>query len=174
MSPKIRARRRSAAASCNRIDFVASRLAAVLWTCWLACAVLVTFATDLTWILRLAIASWVVAAGARAVWRYVLLRGPRAVRSLEWRQFDAQLEFHLWLGEPGRRLPAVPQACLRYGLFLWLLRFRTPEGTHHLLVETSCQDQAALRRLCRRLDWGSGTAVGASGGKELLPSRPKV
>jgi len=116
----------------------------------------------------------VAAAGTRAVWRYVLLRGTRAVRSLEWRESDAQVEFHLWVGEPGRRLPAVPQACLRYGPFLWLLRFKTPEGTHQLLVDTACQDPAVLRRLSRRLDWGSGAAVRASGGKELLPSRPKV
>jgi hypothetical protein len=165
MSPKIRARRRSAAASCSRIDFVASRLAAALWICWLVCAVLVTLATDVAWTVRLAIALWVAAAGTRAVRRYVLLHGARAVRSLEWREPGAQVEFYLWLGEPGRRVPAVPQACLRYGLFLWLLRFKTPEGTHQLLVNTACQDPALLRRLSRRLDWGSGTAVGASRGK---------
>jgi hypothetical protein len=136
--------------------------------------VLVTLAADIAWTLRLVIALWMAATGARAVWRCVLLRGTRAVRSLEWREHDSQVEFHLWLGEPGRRLPAMPQACLRYGLFLWLLRFKTSEGIHELLVNTACQEPAVLRRLSRRLDWGSGTAVGASGGKELLPSRPKV
>jgi hypothetical protein len=165
MSPTIRARRRSAAASCGRIDFVASRLVATAWIGWLVCAVLVTLAVDLAWALRLAVAIWVAAAGSRAVWRYVLLRGPLAVRALEWREAGGAPEFHLWLGEPGRRLPAIPQACLRYGVFVWLLRFKTPEGTRQLLVNTDCQDPAALRRLSRRLDWGYGTAVGASGGK---------
>src|SRR5688572_838593 len=86
MCPKIRATPHSAAASCNRIDFVASRLAAAAWLGWLACAVGITLFAELAWILRLPIALLVAAAGGRAVWRYVLLRGPGAVRALEWRE----------------------------------------------------------------------------------------
>jgi hypothetical protein len=132
---------------------------------WLVCAVLVTLAADFAWTLRLSVAVGVAAAGARAVWRYVLLKGARAVRSLEWREADARVEFFLLLGPNGRRLPAVPQACLRYGHSVWLLRFETPEGLHRLLVVTACQDPAVLRRLSRRLDWGSRTALRASRGK---------
>jgi hypothetical protein len=166
MSPKTRVTRRSAAASCNRIDFVASRLAAAAWLSWLACAVFVTFTADLAWSQRLVAALCVVVSGTRAIWRFVLLRGPRAVRALEWHEAGgAPGEFHVWLGEPGRRLPALPQACLRYGDLLWLLRFRTPEGIRQLMLNTACQDPAALRRLSRRLDWESGAAFRASGGK---------
>ena len=157
MSPKIRATPHSAAASCNRIDFVASRLAATAWWCWLACAVLVTLLADLAWIFRLSIALCVAVGGHRAVWRYVLLHGPRAVRALEWQEpGDAPVQFYLWLGEPARRLAAIPRGCRRYGAFLWILRFDTAEGTRQLLVNTACQEPAALRRLSRRLNWDSG------------------
>ena len=157
MSPKIRATPHSAAASCNRIDFVASRLAAAAWLCWLACAVLVTLFADLAWIFRLSIAFSVAVAGRRAVWRYVLLRGPGAVRALEWVDpGGAPVQFYLWLGKPARRLAAIPRGCRRYGAFLWILRFDTAEGTRQLLVNPACQEPVTLRRLSRRLDWDSG------------------
>jgi hypothetical protein len=157
MSPKIRATPTSAAASCNRIDFVASRLAAGAWWCWLGCAVLVTLAADLAWVLRVSIALLVVVAGSHAVRRHVLLRGPGAVRALEWQEPASEpVQFHVWLGDPTRRLPAIPRGCRRYGAFLWLLRFNTAEGTRQLRVNPACQEPAALRRLGRRLDWDSG------------------
>ena len=166
MSPKIRATRRSAAASCNRIEFAPSRLAAGVWLGWLVCAALAAFAADLAWVWRASIAISVLVAGGRTVWRCVLLRGPRAVRALEWQEPPGgPARFFLWLGEPARRLPAVPQGCRRYGVFIWVLRFETAEGVRQLLVNTACQEPVALRRLSRRLDWDTGTAFGASGGK---------
>ena len=157
MSPKIRATPHSAAASCNRIDFVASRLAAAAWLGWLACAVGITLFAELDWILRLAIAVLVAVAGGRAVWRYVLLRGPGAVRALEWRESCvAPIQFYVWQGQPSRRLAAIPRGCRRYGVFIWILRFDTAEGTRQLLVNTACQEPAALRRLSRTLNWDSG------------------
>jgi uncharacterized membrane protein YphA (DoxX/SURF4 family) len=157
MSPKIRATPPSAAASCNRIDFVASRVAAGAWWCWLGCAAVVTITADLAWVLRLSIAVLAVASGSQAVRRHILLRGPCAVRALEWQESaGAPVRFYLWLGEPARRLPAIPHGCRRYGAFLWLLRFDTAEGTRQLLVNPACQEPVALRRLSRRLDWDSG------------------
>ena len=165
MSPKTRVTPHSAAASCNRIDFIPSWLAAGIWLGWLLCASLSTLAADLAWPLRLSIAIPVVALGSRAVWRFVLLRGAGAVRALEWFEpAGGPAQFFLWLGQPARRLPAVPRGCRRYGSF-WVLRFETAEGIRQLLVNTGCQEPVALRRLSRRLEWDTGAAFGASRGK---------
>jgi hypothetical protein len=165
MSPKIRTRRRSAAASCNRIDFVPSRRAAVAWLAWLGMAGVLTVQTALSWPLRLAIMGLVVSIAGPTLWSYVLLRGPRALRALEWVAGE-QGACHVFVGRAGRRLAAVPEGCVRYG-GLWLLRFRTDEGLFHLLVDTGRQDPRALRRLGRRLfgvvDARTGARAGRSG-----------
>src|SRR5690349_10859709 len=114
MSPKIRARRRSAAASSNRIDFIPSRRAAFAWLAWLGMAGLLTAHSSLPWPVRLAIGALGFAFAGRALWSYVLLRGPRSVRALEWAS-GTPIAYHVLIGATGRRLVAVPEGCHRYG-----------------------------------------------------------
>jgi hypothetical protein len=150
MSRKIRTRRRSAAASFSRIDFVPSRIAAAAWLGWLVMAGVLVAQTRLPWPLRLSIAALVIAAAGPTLWSYVLLRGPRSLRALEWSGLEADT-YYVCIGPASRRLAATPEGCRRYGKALWLLRFRTAEGPFELLVETGRQDQRVLRRLGRRL-----------------------
>ncbi|HUQ09536.1 MAG TPA: hypothetical protein VM146_04410 [Steroidobacteraceae bacterium] len=150
MSPKIRTRRRSAAASFSRIDFIPSRIAAAAWLGWLVMAGALAAHTQLPWQLRLAIAALVMGSGGHTLWSYVLLRGPRSLRALEWSGSEPDT-YYVWVGPAGRRLAALPEGCRRYGTALWLLRFRTAEGLFELLVETGRQDQRSLRRLGHRL-----------------------
>src|SRR5690349_15270241 len=113
MSPKTRHRRRSAATSRERIEFVPSRRAALAWMVWLCVAAVLTFACALPWPLRFLTAALVVAAGVPAVLRCVLLRGQSAVRALEW---NGQPEggFVIFLGPARRPLPAMPEGCRKY------------------------------------------------------------
>lgn len=115
----------------------------------------------------------VAGAGIFALWRSVFLRGSRALRALEWPVGEGT--FHVCLGASGRRLPAVPEGCRRYGP-LWLLRFETPEGVAQLLVDARCQDARALRRLGRRLfdDSASRDAAFPAGRRGTDTIRPKV
>jgi hypothetical protein len=162
MSPKIRTRRRSAAASFNRIDFVPSRLAAAVWAGWLIMAGVLAAQARLPWLLGLSIATLVIGAAGHTLLSYVLLRGPRSLRALEWSGREADT-YCVCIGPAGRRLAAIPEGCQRYGEALWLLRFRTGEGVFQLLVETRRQDQRALRRLGRRLFGSGGSGSGRSG-----------
>ena len=149
MSHKIRTRRRSAAASCNRIEFIPSRRATFAWLGWLGMAGLLIAHTSLPWWLRLAVGALVFATAGRTLWSYVLLRGSRSVQALEWGS-GTPIAYHVLIGASGRRVAAVPEGCHRYG-GLWLLRFRTAEGVFQLLVEAGRQDPRGLRRLGRCL-----------------------
>jgi hypothetical protein len=177
MFPKTPSRQRCAARCCNRIEFTASPLAIAAWLSWLAATLLVLLlSVDMPWGWRLLVAAGVVSA-YRPLQRFVLLRGPRAVRALEWN--GEQLFVWLgWPGPPGRRLPAAPRVLRRYGTHLWMLSFTTAEGGCGLLVDASRQDPRSLRRLIRHLDRASGQAAGPPAGErpgeKLLASRPKV
>jgi hypothetical protein len=152
MSRKTRARRPSAASSCERIEFVASRRAALLWLCWLS------LAACLVWCSALSPGSCVLLClpllwSVGSLWRFALLRGPRAIHALKW---TGDGRYFVRLGFSARWLPAIPQGCLRYGARLWILGFVTPVGFRSLLVETGIQEPRALRRLSRGLDWCHG------------------
>jgi hypothetical protein len=142
---------------------------------WMAAALLTIALAELPWIWRMLFAGLLGLAGL-PLRSFVLLRGPRALRALEWNE-----EFFVWRGHPGqggRQLPAVPTLFRRYGASLWVLGFETVEGRCGLLLDTARQDPRSLRRLARRLDRGFGPGPGepASGkpGEKLLASRPKV
>jgi hypothetical protein len=109
--------------------------------------------------LRCLLTAAVALAGFPSVWRYVLLRGPRALRVLEWTAGESD-SYYVGLGEGGRRTQAVATRCLRYGSRLWLLRFQTNAGIVQLFVETGLQEPRALRRLARRLFREPGDAEG--------------
>jgi hypothetical protein len=168
MSPKIRTRRRSAAASCNRIDFIPSSRAAFAWLAWLVAAGLLAAHNSLPWVLRLSIIGLVLSGAGHTLWSYVLLRGRRSVRALEWAPGEV-VAFHVCIGQAGRRLSAVPEGCHRYG-GLWLLRFRTCEGVYQLLVEAGRQDPRALRRLGRHLFGGPDVRTAARSSRSRAAS----
>src|SRR5690349_16652277 len=133
MSPKTHTRRRSAATSCSRIEFVPSRRAAAIWLGWLALSGWLASQARLPWQLRVLIILLVLAIAGRTLWSYVCLRGARAVRALEWSAGEQTL-YYVCLGPAGRRLPAIPDGCRRYGEAFWLLRFRTAESVVQLPV----------------------------------------
>jgi hypothetical protein len=165
-----RARRRSAV-SCSRIDLVASRRVAALWCAWLAISCLAILAVDLPFPVRLTLCVAVAVVNVRAMLRLVLLRGPRAVRRIEW---DAEGRFRLG-GESGpfREASLCPGA-FRLGFAFFMLWFSTPDGSRGALIDGGRQDPLAFRRLSRLLNPRPGQASGRRAGGELIPSRPKV
>ena len=150
MSRTIRNSRRSAATSFSRIEFTVSRRAAAAGSLWLAMALALCLSSGLPLVCRWLIAALVAVSVGATLWRFVLLRGPRSLRALEWRGEGIPAYF-VCLGSAGTRLPAIPEECRRYGISLWLLRFRTRTGVVSLLVDAGRQDPHAIRRLGRRL-----------------------
>lgn len=158
MSPTTPDTPRFAGTSCSRIEFVPSRRAGAAAVIWLLTAVALVLQSDLSQSLRLLLAGLVVATGGATLWRFVFLRGPRALRALEWPAEEG--EYHVFLGHSGRRLRASPEGCRQYGTQWWLLRFQTADGVAQLLVDTGYQDAQALRRLGRCLFRDSGAGEG--------------
>lgn len=175
MFPTIRDTPLSAARSSNRLEFVPSRRLGVAWLAWLmTAAALILFSQLPGWLAAILIVS-VSGAGGFALWRYVFLRGARALRRLEWPGEEGT--YHVALGLSGRRLAAMPEGCRRYTLHLWLLRFQTGEGPVQILVDTGRQDPKALRRLARRLFRDTDAAQGlvpAAGPRGTDTIRTKV
>jgi hypothetical protein len=162
MSPTTRATPRCAARSCGRIDLVPSRRLAIAWLLWLsACLGVLAGGVALPWPARAASGIVLIAANIPAIRVGVLLRGPRAVRTLEW---GADGEFRLRLGADPQPWPAtLSAASFRLGIAFLVLRFSTPAGRRLVLIDGARQDPVAFRRLSRHL----GRAM-------LIPSRPKV
>lgn len=159
MSRKIRRRPRSAAASCNRIDLRPSRRVAAAFVCWCALAAVVILAANAPGAIRACLVL-LLPLSLPAMFRFVLLRGRRAIRSIEW---NGQGGYQLGLGPERRRLAATLAGHQRLGLGLWTLEFRSPEGRFRVLVDTGLLPRNAACRLGRALRRG-----------DLLPSRPKV
>jgi hypothetical protein len=174
MSRTIRNTAHSAAASFSRIEFIPSGRAGAAWVVWLIVAAAVVQLSGLPPLWKALIAASVSGAGGITLWRYVFLRGSRALRALEWSAGEAS--YYVCLGGTHRRLRAVPEDCRRYGI-LWLLRFRTAEGLVQMLLDARCQDARALRRLARGLFHESASAEGsvrAAGSRGPDTIRPKV
>ena len=160
------------AAFCSRIDLTPSRLAAALWFAWLTlvCAV-VGFAVALPWQFQLGLCLAVLVLGIRCISSFVLLRGPRAVRSIEWSENG---DFGVRLGP--QLIPhtaALAEGSFRLGVQLWVLRFMTPAGLRPVLIVGGLHDAKCFRRLSRCLT----THLRRASGRGTAPTvtiRPKV
>jgi hypothetical protein len=107
----------------------------------------------------------------RAMLRLVLLRGPRAVRWIEW---DAEGRFRLGGGSGQFREASLCPGAFRLGFAFFMLWFSTADGSRGALIDGGRQDPVAFRRLSRFLNQRPGQASGRRAGGELIPSRPKV
>ena len=172
MSHPILAARRSAVSSCNRIELIPSLFAAGAWFAWLALACAVTwFAVALPAGLRFTLCAAVALAGARAISGFVLLRGPRAVKAIEWNEAG---EWFVCLGATATPLPAtLSRGSFRLGLRYWVLRFATPVGPRSVLVAEPARTRSDFRRLSRSLNGHLRRGSGHSG-PPAVTSRPKV
>ena len=159
MSRKIRRSERSAATSCNRFELRPSGRVALAFACWWSLTMVVVLASNAPGLLRLFLIL-VLPLSLLSVFRFVLLRGQRAVRRLEW---SGQGGYYLGLGPGRRRLAASLTRHQSLGLGLWTLEFRTSEGPFRVLVDTGLHPRAGVCRLGRALRRG-----------DLIPSRPKV
>jgi hypothetical protein len=159
MSRKIRRSARSAATSCNRLDLRPSRRVAAAGACWWSLVLLVILASNAPGPLRFILALLLLLS-IPAMFRFMLLRGRKAVRRVEW---NGQGEYFLGLGPGRRRVAATLARHQSLGLGLWTLEFLTPEGRLRVLVDTGLHPRNRIRRLGRALRRG-----------ELIPSRPKV
>jgi hypothetical protein len=157
-----RATRRCAARCDARLDLVPSRRLAVVWLLWLgACLGALVGGVAAPWPARFALGLILAGTNLRAIRACVLLRGSRAVRSLEW---DDSGQFRVWLG--GGKCPCAASlhaASFRLGIGFAVLWFSTPGGRRVVLIDAGKQDPKAFRRLARHLARGM-----------LIPSRPKV
>jgi hypothetical protein len=171
MSHPILATRRCAA-PCSRIDLRPSRAAAVIGFAWLVIACAVTaFAVALPWAARAAICLAVAVPGVLSIRSFVMLRGPKAVRGIEWSE---EGEFAVLLGSARVRHAATLGAgSFRLGLEAWVLRFVTPVGGRPVLIAARVHDIRAFRRLSRCLN----TALRRASGRRSRPAvtiQPKV
>ena len=128
------------------------------WMAWLILAAALIQYSEMPDLISAALGVLVLGAGGFISWRFVFLRGARALRSVEWQE-NGEGGFLVELGRPGRRLAAIPEGCRRHA-HLWLLRFQTGEGVVQALVDARRQQPRPLRRLARRLFRDSGTGEG--------------
>jgi hypothetical protein len=109
--------------------------------------------------------------GARCVRSFVLLAGPRAIRSIHWSE---EGEFGVCLGPQLTLHPATLAAgSFRVGVHLWVLRFMTPAGLRPVLIAGDVQDQQKFRHFSRCLTTHLRRASGRGAGPAVtIP--PKV
>lgn len=109
--------------------------------------VMVLLAVDLPLPARVIICALILWPGLAALRRVLLLRGPRAVRWLEWSAEGWSAG--LGPGSHGTRVELAPGS-FRTGivLVLWL---RDCDRTYAVCIDAGAQETRAFRRLCRRL-----------------------
>lgn len=163
---------RRCAARCGRIDLIPSRRIAALWIAWLAIVCLVFLAMALPLSARLAMCLGLCAANLRALASLVLLRGPRAVRWIEW-DLDGQFRLGAALDESAREA-SLHRGSFRLGFAFLVLWFSTPAGLRGVLIDGGLQDPVAFRRLGRSLNRRPERPSGHPGGGKLIASRLKV
>lgn len=161
MSPKIPGAPPCAGTSCSRIDLVPSVHAASAWVAWLALLIAACwFAVALPAPVRFAICVTVAVTGFRGLRVFVLLRGPRAVRAIEWNEEGS---LSVCLGATLAQCPAeLAHGSFRLGLRFWVLRLATPLGPRSVLVEEGRHSPFAFRRLSRCLNGQLRRASGHS------------
>src|SRR5687767_10792678 len=110
------------AAPCSRLELKPSRLAGAVGVTWLLMASgAVMGAAALPWPVRLGVGMVVLIGSCSALARFVGLRGAKAIRAVEWSPGN---EIYVHIGNPGRRLPAIPVSNgQRLGTRLWIVRF---------------------------------------------------
>jgi hypothetical protein len=160
MSQTIRATPRSAERSSTRIDLEPSRRAAILWLAWLVLIGTITIcAVALPLPIRIAICAVPVVAGLGTLRSFVLLRGARGVRSIDWAGGALSIE----VGPRRRRIAATwNRGSFRPGRQWLALAFDTPSGRRQVLVDGRYQDPRAFRRLC--CEFSRGLKAGAGRG----------
>ena len=172
MSHPTLARPICAGAFSNRIDLVPSVFAASMWIAWLSvtCAVC-WFAVALPGLARLVICVAISIAGFRGLHAFVLLRGPQAIRAIEWNEEGS---LSVCLGATHAKYPAtLAKGSFRLGLRFWVLRFSTPVGPRAVLVEEGRRTSCAFRRLSRCLNGQLRRASGRAG-RPAVTMPPKV
>jgi hypothetical protein len=155
MYPRIPARPHFAARCSSRIEIHPSRRATLLWIGWLlalCCAIVLGVALPLP--ARLAICSCLLITCLPVLRYFILLRGSRAVRSLEWVEGDSGEEsFTAFLGPARMASDArLTNGSFRLGNQVLVLRLATGFGVRSVLIDSSVQEPEPFRRLCRRLE----------------------
>jgi hypothetical protein len=133
---------------------------------WLVvCCAALLGGTALPWTIRVALGLVLIAVNLPILRMGVLLRGSRAVRTLEWNEEERfYIGSVLRAGFDPQPLPALLlPGSFRLGIAFLVLWFSTPAGLRVVLIDGGRQDPVAFRRLSRRL-----------ARVELIPSRPKV
>jgi hypothetical protein len=152
MSQTIRATPRSAESSSTRIELLPSRRAAFAAFAWLILVTTITLcAVALPLPIRIALGVVSVVAGVRSLRSYVLLRGPRGVRAIDWTRGALTIE----VGPGRRRIDSTwNRGSFRPGRQWLALAFDTPSGRLQVLVDGRYQDARAFRSLCREFSRG--------------------
>jgi hypothetical protein len=125
---------------------------------WLMIVCASILAVELAWPLRLSLCLALIGVNLRAIAQVVLLRGPRAIRWIEWEP-DGQLRIGPAMAGESREASLRPGS-FRLGIAFFVLWFATPRGLRGVLIDGGLQEPAAFRGLSR--------------GLKLIPSRPKV
>ena len=142
--------RPSAAPCSTRIDLTPSVRAATLAGAWLVlvCGVLLG-AVALPLPARIGLCVAIATPGLAAIRRCLLLRGARAVHSLDWGR-----GWHAGIGPGGTETPVTLLAgSFRVGRAFLLLWLRSRDGIHAVYIDAGRQEPRAFRRLCRQLQW---------------------
>jgi len=134
----------------------------VAWGLWLAvCIAVLLGGIGSSPVLRTLLGLVLITVNIPAMRGAVLLRGPRAVRILEW---DEAGHFRLRAGAESAPRPGTLRAMsFRLGIGVLVLWFSTSAGGRCVVVDGGIQDPVAFRRLVRHLGRGM-----------LIPSGPKV
>jgi hypothetical protein len=105
------------------------------------------------WWLLVATCAFLATANLVCLSRFILLRGIRGVRAVEWSEGDQSCGFTVVLGESETAVAAtLVTGSFRLGCRLLVLHFRTPAGLCPVLIDGAVQDVSAFRSLCRTLE----------------------
>ena len=147
MSPTIPDTPHCAARSCARIDHHPSPRLAFAGFAWVVVACGFTLSATVALPVRIVICIAVATAGIRGIARFVLLRGERAVRALEWEAAGEMWQFTA--GGARRDAASVAPGTFRLGPAILALRLESARGVHTVLIDGRLHDPAAYRALCR-------------------------
>jgi hypothetical protein len=103
----------------------------------------------------------IAAINGRAISRLVLLRGPEALRWIEW---EADGRFRIGAGSVDSSDANLRPGAFRLGFAFLMLWFSTPRGPRGVLIDGGLQEPAAFRRLSRFLNHRSEQRSGPPGG----------